>query len=45
MLRRYQLASKVNAKNLIEYNQKVEKDEKFHYIIIIIDELADLMMS
>lgn len=45
MLRRYQLASKVNAKNLIEYNDKVDKSEKFHYIIIIIDELADLMMS
>lgn len=45
MLRRYQLASKVNAKNLIEYNQKVDKNDKFHYIIIIIDELADLMMS
>lgn len=45
MLRRYQLASKVNAKNLIEYNEKVDKNDRFHYIIIIIDELADLMMS
>lgn len=45
MLRRYQLASKINAKNLMEYNQKVEKNDRFHYIIIIIDELADLMMS
>lgn len=45
MLRRYQLASKINAKNLLEYNAKVEKSDKLHYIIIIIDELADLMMS
>jgi Ftsk/SpoIIIE family protein len=45
MLRRYDIASKINAKNLIEYNKKVTEEEKFSYIIIIIDELADLMMS
>lgn len=45
MLRRYEIASKINAKNLIEYNNKVSEDEKFHYLIIVIDELADLMMS
>ncbi len=45
MLRRYDLATKVNARNLKEYNEKMEKDEKLPYIVMIIDELADLMMS
>ncbi len=45
MLRRYDLATKVNARNLIEYNKKVSKDEQLPYIVIVIDELADLMMS
>ena len=45
MLRRYELATKVNARNLKEYNQKVSKDEKLPYIVMVIDELADLMMS
>jgi len=45
MLRRYDLATKVNARNLTEYNKKVSKQEKLPYIVIVIDELADLMMS
>ncbi len=45
MLRRYDLATKVNARNLKEYNAKVTKQEKLPYIVIVIDELADLMMS
>ncbi len=45
MLRRYDLATAVNAKNIKEYNEKVDKDKKWPYIVIIIDELADLMMS
>lgn len=45
MLRRYDLATKVNARNLEEFNEKVKKEEKLPYIVIIIDELADLMMS
>jgi len=28
-----------------EYNEKVDKDKKLPYIVIILDELADLMMS
>ena len=44
MLRRYDLATKVKARNLKEYNGKVEKDQKLHYIVVVIDELADLMM-
>ncbi len=45
MLRRYDLATQVNARNLKEYNAKVSKEEKLPYIVIVIDELADLMMS
>lgn len=45
MLRRYDLATSVNARNLKEYNAKVSKDKKLPYIVIVIDELADLMMS
>lgn len=45
MLRRYDLATAVNAKNIKEYNEKVDVAKRFPYIIIIIDELADLMMS
>ena len=45
MLRRYDLATSVNARNLKEYNNKVAKKEKLPYIVFVIDELADLMMS
>ncbi|MDD3793570.1 MAG: DNA translocase FtsK [Candidatus Gracilibacteria bacterium] len=45
MLRRYDLATKVHARNLVEYNAKVSKEEKLPYIVIVVDELADLMMS
>lgn len=45
MLRRYDLATAVNARNLPEYNAKVPKKDKLPYIVIVIDELADLMMS
>lgn len=45
MLRRYDLATKVGARNLKEYNERVDKERKFNYIIVVLDELADLMMS
>ena len=46
MDRRYKAFSKVGARNIESYNQKVgdDSEEKLPYIIIIIDELADLMM-
>jgi S-DNA-T family DNA segregation ATPase FtsK/SpoIIIE len=28
-----------------EYNEKVSKNKKLPYIVIVLDELADLMMS
>ena len=45
MIRRYDLLTEARARNLAEYNAKVWKDEKMPAIVIVIDELADLMMS
>jgi len=45
MLRRYDLATSKKAKNLLEYNEKVTKEERWPYIVVVIDELADFMMS
>ncbi len=45
MLRRYDLATQVSARNFKEYNKKVKPAEKLPYIVMVIDELADLMMS
>ena len=45
MLRRYDLARQVWARNLEEYNKKVSKDKKLPFIVLVLDELADLMMS
>jgi S-DNA-T family DNA segregation ATPase FtsK/SpoIIIE len=45
MLRRYDLAVQKKARNLGEYNAKVTKSEKLPYIVVVVDELADLMMS
>ncbi|MDD3951491.1 MAG: DNA translocase FtsK [Desulfobacterales bacterium] len=53
MERRYELLSEKRAKNIAQYNQKIEKETpgseepplaKLPFIVIIIDELADLMM-
>lgn len=44
---RYQKFSDVGARNVADYNKKVARrrgEEKLPYIVIIIDELADLMM-
>ncbi len=47
MERRYKLMSKTKTKNIENYNEKAKKEgyEPFPYIVIIIDELADLMMT
>ncbi len=44
---RYQAFAKLGARNIITYNKKREKagKDKLPYIVIIIDELADLMMT
>jgi len=46
MERRYKLFSKVGARNVEAYNQTraSQDDEKLPYIVVLIDELADLMM-
>jgi DNA segregation ATPase FtsK/SpoIIIE-like protein len=50
MERRYRLLSEIHTRDIERYNQKVEsykgrsEREKLPYIVIIVDELADLMM-
>jgi len=43
MERRYRLMAKMKVKNIEGYNKKT--DEKLPFIVIVIDELADLMMT
>jgi len=47
MERRYKIMSKTKTKNIESYNKKAKKEglEIFPYIVVIIDELADLMMT
>ena len=47
MERRYQIMSQSKTKNIENYNEKAKKLglDPFPYIVIIIDELADLMMT
>ncbi|HSA59697.1 MAG TPA: DNA translocase FtsK [bacterium] len=45
MERRYEVLSHKGARNIAGYNKQVPKEEKMPYIVIIIDELADLMMT
>ena len=47
MERRYTLMAETRTKNIENYNEKAKKagDEVFPYIVVIIDELADLMMT
>ncbi len=47
MERRYELMSETKTKNIENYNEKIKKEggEHFPYMVVIIDELADLMMT
>ncbi len=45
MIRRYDVLNAAKVRNLTEYNAKVGRKEKMPNIVIVIDELADLMMS
>jgi len=47
MERRYELMAESRTKNIENYNAKVKKEggENFPYIVVIIDELSDLMMT
>lgn len=48
MERRYELLSQVNARNIGRFNEMMQKEgrlkDKMPYIVVVIDELADLMM-
>ena len=45
MERRYELLAQKGARNIAGFNKQMPKEEKLPYIIILIDELADLMMT
>jgi len=47
MERRYELMAESRTKNIENYNEKIKREggEHFPYIVVIIDELADLMMT
>lgn len=45
MEERYGLLKDKKVRNLAEYNSKVDEKQKMYRLVIIIDELADLMMS
>jgi S-DNA-T family DNA segregation ATPase FtsK/SpoIIIE len=47
MERRYQMMSETRTKNIETYNEKIKKEggRPLPYIVVIIDELADLMMT
>lgn len=44
MDRRYQILAEAKKINLVSYNESVTEEQKMPYIVIVIDELADLMM-
>ncbi|HDH01503.1 MAG TPA: DNA translocase FtsK, partial [Nitrospirae bacterium] len=45
MERRYRLIAEQGARNLDNFNRQVPEEERLPYIIVIIDELADLMFT
>lgn len=45
MLRRYDLMKDEGVKNIAEFRKAVPSDKAFPYIVVVIDELADLMLS
>lgn len=45
MDRRYKLMAETGSKNIDSYNEKQRGGEKIPFLVIIVDELADLMMS
>ena len=45
MERRYRLLAEKGSKNVDSYNKVVAETERLPYIVVIIDELADLMMT
>lgn len=44
MDRRYEILAREGSRNLDIYNQSVDQEERLPYILVIIDELADIML-
>lgn len=44
MERRYKVLAEASARNIATFNEKKPKEERMPYIVIVVDELADLMM-
>ncbi len=42
---RYELLSELSCRNIEEYNRIARDEEKLPYVVVVIDELADLMMT
>jgi S-DNA-T family DNA segregation ATPase FtsK/SpoIIIE len=45
MDKRYDTLARAGARNIDSFNEKVSDNEKLPYIVVVIDELADLMMQ
>ncbi len=45
MDKRYQILARVGARNIEAYNRNRQGEERMSYLVLIIDELADLMMA
>lgn len=45
MERRYEVFSRNGSRNLASYNEKVKPEERLPYMVVVVDELADLMMQ
>lgn len=45
MEHRYQIFERVTVRNLASYNEKVPKEERLPFIVVVVDELCDLMMQ
>ncbi len=45
MERRYQTLSEAGCRDINSYNQQVDPEDKLPYLVIIVDELADLMFT
>tara|TARA_A100001037_G_scaffold306854_1_gene357233 strand:- start:3219 stop:5414 length:2196 start_codon:yes stop_codon:yes gene_type:complete len=45
MFRRYRLMEDAGSRNITAYNKKTKQEEQLPYLVLVVDELADLMMS
>lgn len=45
MKKRYEMFAQARVRSLISYNEKVLPKDRLPYIVIVVDELADLMMT